>query len=276
MSKKDKVVLDPVHGAAGAEMTDDDLAELNADTRGGEVEETQLLPEDEESKQVEELPETTPEPEAVKAAEPFEEPEIERLKRLGLYRPGLIESFDDLGKSYKHIEAEFSRRPHVEVAKPPAPDPREVQQQLEQEFQDNPVNAMLRVATAVSYGTQQEVANIRNELFYANNPDAEGHRGDIEAALGRYPGMPIKEAWSMVRGSNIDQFTKNAADEAARTERTRASQKIMASRERPGGVRTAPVSPEQGIIMAMKGKTGREAVDAMIDYLEKHDLGAKD
>ena len=274
MTKQDKVLLDPVHGAAGAEMSDEDVAEFNADDRGGEVETTQLLPEDEESKQVEELPETTPTPEA--AAEPEPEPEIERLKRLGLYRPGLIESFDDLGKSYKHIEAEFSRRPHVEVAKPPALDPRQVQEDLEREFQENPVNAMLRVATAVSYGNQQEIADMRNDLFYASNPDAGKHRDAVNAALGKYPGMGIADAWNMVRGASIDEFTKNAAEEGAQIERKRASEKTMALREKPGGIRTAPVAPEQGLIMAASGKTGREAVEAMIAYLEKTGMGLKD
>lgn len=272
--KRAEAILDPVHGASGHEMSDADVAELAEDTRAAETEEVEPQLEPEEIQ--EELPEEIPQPEVSEEPEPEEEPEVDRLKRLGLYRPGMIESFDDLGKSYRHLEAAFSNRPKVEVSPPPAPDPQKTMDELAEEYSINPIAATAKIAQAMTYGTQQEIAALRNELFYTTNPGARDHQDGIDAVMKRYPGIGIRDAYNLYRGENFDKLVQAERQSATQLEKRRASEKTMALRESAGGVRTSPVSPEQRLNMAVQGKSGTDATNAMIEVLEKMGLGLKE
>jgi len=270
--KKGGQIADPIHGAEGHEMTDADLAELEAETQGAEVEETELPPEELQ----EELPEETPQPEVEEEAEPDGESDVERLKRLGMFRPGLIETVDDLVKSYHYLEKAFSDRPKVEVPQQPAPDPQKMMEELQYEYEANPIAAVAKIASAMQYGTQQELAGLRNELFYSSNPDARNHQEGIDSVMKRYPGIGIRDAYNMYRGENFDKLAEAKTTQVAQQERRRALEKTIATREKGGGVRTSELTPERGLLMATQGKSGNDKVEAMIDYLEKHGLGLKE
>ena len=53
-------------------------------------------------------------------------------------------------------------------------------------------------------------------------------------------------------------------------------QKQAASREKPGGVRTAPASLEKLLQRAVIGKSGEEATEAMDKILDSRGLGPQD
>lgn len=271
MAKK-KLVLDPVHGAEGKEMTDDDLSELEADTRDeGEGEEPELT---EPEEGTEDLPEGISEPEDVETpSEPEVDPEVERLKRLGLYRPGLIESFDDLGKSYSYLEKEFSRRPTVEKPAEPAIDPARVMQELQEEFEVNPIAAIARVANSLQLENRTEIDKLKDGLFYISHPDAKDFKDEIKDIQAEFPGIGIQAAFEMARGRNIDKVIASATQ----AEQRRATEKRVALREKPSGIRTTPVDAAKALAAAASGEgTASEKIDRMIKVLESQGMGAKD
>lgn len=257
----------------GKEMSDEDLAELEADTRTDlEVESTEPI---EGAESVDDdLPEGITEPEEEpEPSEPEVDPEVERLKKLGLYRPGLIDDWDDLAKSYKHLEAEFSRRPVVEKPTQPDYDPQAEIEALQEELQVNPVAAIARIANAMQDGTRTELNELKEGLFYANHPDANDFKGDISEIQKEFPGLGIQAAFDMAKGRNVDKVVEMATQK----EKRRATERQVALREKPGGVRTTPVDADKAIAAAAAGGgSAQEKIDRMIRVLESQNMGATD
>ncbi|MHC4648440.1 MAG: hypothetical protein ACYTBJ_23525 [Planctomycetota bacterium] len=269
-----KIVIDELHGAEGKEMSDEDVAELEADTRDG-VEGDDPEPQTEITEPVgEDLPEgITEPPEEAPVSEPEVDPEVQRLKDLGLYREGLIENFDDLGKSYKHIEGEFSRRPVVEKPADIQPDPQAMIEELREEMAIDPVSAVAKIANAMQSQNRSEINEIKEGLFYANYPDAKDFKDDINEIQERLPGLGIHDAFDMARGRNADKVIARATQD----EKRRATERQVALREKPSGVRTAPVDAAQAVkAAAAGGGSADERVDRMIKVLESQNMGAKD
>jgi hypothetical protein len=261
--------------ADGHEMTDDDLAELEADTRDDVEVSDETEPPPEPTDPVDDdLPEgPTEEPEGAEPPEPAIDPEVQRLKDLGLYREGLIENFDDLGKSYKHIEGEFSRRPVVEKPAESQPDPQEMIEELREEMAVDPVSAVAKIANAMQSQNRSEINEIKEGLFYANHPDAKDFQSDIIEIQERLPGLGMQDAFDMARGRNTDKVIAQATQD----EKRRATERQVASREKPGGVRTAPVDAAKAVADAARGGgSASERVDRMIKVLESQNMGAKD
>jgi len=257
----------------GKEMSDEDLAELEADTRTDmEVEPTEPI---EGAESVDDdLPEGITEPEdEASPAEPEVDPEVERLKKLGLYRPGLIDDWDDLAKSYKHLEAEFSRRPVVEKPTQPAYDPQAEIEALQEELQVNPVAAIAKIANAMQEGNRQEINQLKESLFYGSRPEANDFRSEIAEIQREFPGLGIQAAFDMAKGRNVDKVVEMATQK----EKRRATERQVALREKPGGVRTTPVDADKAIAAAAAGGgSAQEKIDRMIKVLESQNMGATD
>ena len=267
-----EIVIDEVHGAQGKEMSDEDEAELAADLRENDAEDVISEP-PAENMVDDDLPEGITEPEVDEPAEPEVNPEVERLKELGLYRPGLIESMDDLGKSYKHIETEFSRRPVVERPAEPAYDPQADIEALQDELQTNPVSAIAKIANAMQEGNRTEINSLKESLFYGSHPDANDFKDEIAEIQENIPGLGIQDAFDMARGRNADKVIAKATS----TEKRRATERQVALREKPGGVRTAPVDATKAVAAAAAGGgSAQEQVDRMIKVLEQRNMGAAD
>ena len=256
----------------GKEMSDEDVAELEADTR-----------DDSEADPVEpvvgaesvdnDLPEGPTEPEEVTTPEPAVDPEVERLKKLGLYRPGLIDNWDDLGKSYKHLEAEFSRRPVVEKPAQAAYDPQADIEALQEELISNPVAAIAKIANAMQEGNRREIGQLKESLFYGNRPEANDFKEEIAEIQKEYPDLGIQAAFDMAKGRNSDKVIELATNK----EKRRATERQVALREKPGGVRTAPVDADKAIAAAATGGgSAQEKIDRMIKVLESQNMGATD
>jgi hypothetical protein len=267
-----KIVIDEVHGAQGAEMSDEDVAELETDTRSDtevEAEPSVETPVDED------LPEgITEPPEVPEPAEPEVDPDVERLKELKLYRPGLIETTEDALQSLKWHEQhkeEYVEKARQEVA--PQVDPERIMEELQDEIQTNPVSAMVRIANAMQEGNRSEINKLKEDLFYGNSPDAKDFRGEIGEIQKEIPGLGMQDAYDLARGRNSDKVIA----QATQVEKRRATEKQVALREKPGGVRTAPVDAAQAVKdAAAGGGSAQETVNRMIKVLEAQNMGAKD
>lgn len=266
--------------ATGKEMTDNDVSELLADERNpAEGEKPELLSESEDIVD-NDLPEGLPEEGAEQAPEPEGQSDLDRLKEMGVYRPGLIETVEDLGKSYLHIDKAYSSRPVVEkeVAPEPKIDPDQYIKELNDDLVsgENPLQAVVKVVNAMNAQTNNELQDLRSRQFVSDNPDAKELQQDMADIQQRYPGLGTQDAYNMARGSKIDTIVDTTKNDAIQNERRRETDKKQALRERPAGVRAAPVSAEHALKQAMAGKTGDEAVRAMEAVLDKQGLGLKE
>lgn len=268
MGKKN--VISGIDGAVGSPISDDDLREDEDEVAVGE--ETLPNPED-----ASDLPEGLPDREEPQGSvtEPTQESEIDRLKRLGVYRPGLIESVEDLTKSYRNIETFVSQTKRVPANEaPPQPqiDPNRVYQDFQNEFDTNPVNAVLRIAAATQDSMRRELDGLREESFLSGNAEAQKYRDEIKAVRDAYPGISVQDAFNQVRGAHIDEILSTKSQETVQQVRRQETDKVLAQRERAGGVRTTPLSPEEKLNATIsaakaKGLKGRAFVDAMKEAL---------
>lgn len=266
-----KITIDEAHGAQGVEMSDEDVAELEADTRSDaevNAEPPVETPEDTD------LPEgITEPPEVPELAEPVVDPEVERLKELGLYRPGMVESWEDVGKSYKHLEAEFSRRPTVEKPVEPQVDQERMMEDLQEEMISNPVAAVAKISNAMQANMQAELNKLKDGVFYGNHSDANDFKAEIGEIQKELPGIGMQDAFDLAKGRNSDKVIA----QATQTEKRRATSKMLASREKPGGVRTAPVDADKAIAAAAAGGgSAQEIIARMQKVLNEQNMGVKE
>jgi len=264
---------DELTGADGQQITDADLLE---DQMESEPAEEGIEPErkpDVDS----DLPEGLPAQEGERTSpEPARESEIDRLKRHNLHRPGMIETFDDLAKSYKNIEHFVSTTKRVEAtAPPPQPmvDPQKVMEELQEEFIQNPVAATTKIANAVQYQVTQKIDAMESDFFYSANPDARKWQEEITTMRQAYPGMKIADAYNSVRGRHVDEIIAEREAKAVEATRRQETDKVLAQREKAGGIRTAQLTQEQKLNQAIrdaraKGLSGDALRQAMRDAID--------
>jgi hypothetical protein len=259
---------DEITGATNRMVTDADILEDQEEVEPAEeVEETELKPDVDED-----LPEGLPPQEGATSPEPARESEIDRLKRLGLHRPGMIESIDDLGKSYKHLEHFVSTTRRAEAAPAPQPqiDPQRMYQELQEEFANDPVAATTKISNALQYNMQVEVENMKADLFYTARPDAEKFRGEIDEIRKQYPGMKMSDAYDTIKGRHLDEVIADKERQAVEATRRQETDKVLAQREKAGGIRTAQLTPEQRYQQKVADAKARGLRgDALIREMEK-------
>jgi hypothetical protein len=86
-------------------------------------------------------------------------------------------------------------------------------------------------------------------------------------------GLGIQDSFDLAKGRDSGKV----ADKATRTEKRRATDRQVALRETPSGIRTAPVDADKAIAAAATGEgSADERVNKMIKILEAHNMGAKD
>lgn len=229
------------------ELTDANLSELENDlTPEAEAEEAE--PSGEVS---DDLPEgsTVTEGES-EPPEPEVDPERAFLEKHGLYRPNLIENFDDMAKSLRYHEQREADLVEAARSKPaPEPDPQAIMAPLLEGIEsDDPqirLQTYARIAAAVS--PKAEIEEIKQQLFEQKHPDAAEIGREI-SEIQRTKGHSYEDAYWMVRGKNVDKYSQLAADEAVKTQQKRELERQLALREKPGsGTRTTPASVEQEI-----------------------------
>lgn len=256
--------IESINGATGREVTDADLQDLNEDSL------TQPEPEvvSTEDAPNSDLPEGLPvqEEPQVSAAELERESEIDRLKRLGVYRPGLIESTDDLAKSYTNIERHMSQTRPVQVS--PQEDPATAYRALQEMISNDPAAAMLEVGKVIQMGTRGEIESLREELFFANRPETNKYKDEIREIRRTNPNITIEDAHNMVRGRHFEDMISETERTTTDKVRRQQTDKMLAQRERAGGVRTTPLSQEEKLNKLVddaraKGITGRALVKLM-------------
>jgi hypothetical protein len=256
--------------ASGSELTDDTEDQLTEDL----AEETEAEPEESaEPPESDDLPEGLTEPEAGKEtppAEPSGESEVDRLKRLGVFKEGLIESDADLAKSYKHAQDFISstrRAPREDATQEPGSTKEELDQLAQALLSNDPqvrLAATARVANAVNYGQKQELEGINERLFAGTHEDFNIYSTDIQANKDKYPGIDIEDAYNMALGKNRDTLVSEASKTASANEQRRETDKQRALREKPGaGVRTGPVDLESRLSQLAIQYEGTELIRRM-------------
>jgi cell fate (sporulation/competence/biofilm development) regulator YlbF (YheA/YmcA/DUF963 family) len=270
---KKNIVIDEVHGAHGEEMSDEDVAELKADTRDN-VEVDEAEPQSETAETVDDdLPEGVTKPEVAEVAEPEVDPEVERLKKLDLYRPGLIETTEDALKSLKWHEQH--KEEYVEKARreaQPAYDSKAEMEALVEELQTNPVAAIAKIANAMQDGDRQDITEMKETLFYSTHTDAADYKSEI-VEIQKETGLGIQDSFDLAKGRDSGKV----ADKATLIEKRRATDRQVALRETPSGIRTAPVDAGKALNAAAAGEgSADEIVDRMIKILERENMGAKE
>ena len=259
--------------AQGKELTDATEGQLTEDLVP-EVEADDGEPSTEPPE--EDLPEGLTEPEAGKetpSAEPSGESEVDRLKRLGVFKEGLIESDEDLAKSYKHAEHFISttkRAPHEDTTQTPPSS--EMIQQLADGLSSGDPNERLRtvvqVYNAMNIGDRQKLEGIDERLFAGSHEDYNTYSVDIEAVKAKYPGIAIEDAYNMALGKNREKLISDASRTASEAEKRRETDRQQALREKPGaGVRTGPVDIDSQLAVLatqFKGERLRFEMDKLL------------
>lgn len=271
MGKKINLGID---GVTGQEVDDSDIDEMNA---GADVNTEITGAEPKEEASVDDLPEGITEPEGDITPEPAgdPDPDVERLKQAGVYRPGMVESLEDLAKSQLQLERRFNERP-LETRKPREESQvsdQQIMEELNQQFIDNPAHAATRIANAVASNNAQDIQTIKEGLFHLVHPEASKHSEAMTDIQSRYPGMDMSDAFAMAQGRDIDNLSSNLTEQANVTAQKRQIAKQVALREKPAGVRTEPQNLSDALNTAAAGKTGHEAVVAMEAVLNKHGKG---
>lgn len=259
-------------GIRVSDIDDDNIEEMNMDIRtDSDLDEgaTEPSPEDLEDS----LPEDSEDSEE-QVSEPADDPEVERLKDLGLFREGIIENFNDLGKSYKHLEKKFSEtRPAKPQREDTYIDPEQVRRELAVEFQRDPISVITRITNAMNYSTNSELKELRKELIAAKHDDYDDLKETIQEVERSYPDLDIEDALALARGRNIDKYTSKASEK----ERKREANRQLAQREKAGGVRTTAPSVEERLKQAReKAQSEAEFRKISEQILEQAGMGLKD
>ena len=221
----------------------------------------------------EDLPEGLTEPEADKdipSAEPSGESDVDRLTRLGVYKPGLVETDEQWATSYKHAQDFISstRRAPREDAPPPSTEL--INELADGLAHDDPkvrLQAVVQVVNAMSAGQQQKLDGIDNRLFAGSHADYSEYAADVEAAKAKYPGIATEDAYNMARGMYPDKLISKATLDATAAEKRRETDRQQALREKPGaGVRTGPVDID-GQLAALAARFRGEQLRYEMDKL---------
>ncbi len=272
---KEKINLG-IDGVTGQNIEDGDIDEMNTGTNVN-AEVNEIEPEAEIS---DDLPEGITKTEGEVSPEPASgsDPDVERLKQLGLYRPGMIENFEDAAKSYTELEKKLRDRP-LETRKPreePQVSDKQVIDDLREQFDTDPLSVITRISNAVASNNAQDIQDIKEGLFHLSHPEASKHSEAMTDIQSRYPGMDMSDAFAMAQGRDIDNLNSNLTEQANVTAQKRQIAKQVALREKPAGVRTEPQDLDKALQAAVAGKTGHEAVMAMQVVLDKHDKGLRE
>lgn len=258
--------------ASGKELTDETEGQLTEDL----VDEAEADPEESAEPPDEDLPEGLTEPEADKGkppAEPSGESDVDRLKRYGVFQPGLVESFEDLAKSHTHAQNFISTTKRVPREDAPPPSTDEIKQLVQEFDSDDPsekLGAVVKVFNAMLVNDREKLAGIDERLFAGSKADFKTYSPEIEAIKAKYPGMAIEDVYNMAVGKNRDSLVSEASRTASETERRRETDKREALREKPGaGVRTGAVDLQGQLEALATEYSGEELVSKMNILLTK-------
>lgn len=258
MITRPKVFLDAKFGAPSSEEVDDsNLNQIKQDENPDFKEDAPPgaeLPEAKEGDFADDLAfelegEESPEPkkDQKSEAERLAEAEKEWLEKEKVYKPGLIESQEDLAKSYRHLEHHMSSTRRTDKPEPPSePDPKATFQGLIEDIgSEDPAvraRAVVQISNAVNSRNSNEVRELRKEFFKKDN---EEQYGVIESELDNIetqnPGIAFKDAVDLARGRKFDDLQKLTLDKGSLAAQKREQQRQLALREQPGGIRTGPV-----------------------------------
>lgn len=279
MGRRKKVISEGTQGAVATEVTEDDLLELNEE----------VIPEEEEAAiaepEGEDLPEGSTKEEAEKAAESEVDPEVELLKKHGLYRPDLIETVDQALGSLrwheKHQQDLVERTRDAEaVASRSAPDPQTtIQPLLDGLDSEDPMirlQTMYKIARAASPET--EIQGLKKQIFRGSHTDFSEHEKEVDDLM-LAKGYDIEDAYLMVRGRHAEDVASDAAGIAVDAEKRRQQERQLAQRERPGAVsRSSPLSVDDEIkrIAADPKLTEMDRVNLMEKLLDQRGMGLKE
>ncbi len=258
--------------ASGKELTDETEGQLTEAL----VDEAEADPEESAEPPDEDLPEGLTESEADKGkppAEPSGESEVDRLKRLGVFKEGLIESDEQWATSYKNAQNFISttkRAPREDAPLPSADLIKQLTEGLSSDDPNEKLATVVQVFNAMTVNDREKLAGIDERLFAGSHADFKTYSPAVDAIKAKYPGIDIEDAYNMALGQNRDSLVSEASRVASEVEKRRETDKREALREQPGvGVRTGAVDLQGQLEELALRYEGEELISKMNILLAK-------
>ena len=248
------------------EVDDEDVRSMNDDDINPDLDDEESEPDEERDEDLDDDLEGDPEPDS-QVSEPSE---VDRLKELGVYKPGLVETFADLAKSWRHSQRMIHSGQHKETQ---APSNEDILAPVLAGL-DNPdpsvrATAVFRLATAAASGSDERSARLEKRLLKMSDPEGYGLvEDDLEQIMSDYPSLTLDDAFDMAVGRNKDTYASIHKEKAIKIERSREATKQLASRERSGGIRTATASLESRLNGLANKYEGDELRQRMAQLIE--------